>query len=57
MLATINSTFEIPNSFKTAGQQLVQRNIRNINITTQLTFTCAKSTIESLEKGVKYVQS
>ena len=24
---------------------------------TQLTFTCSKSTIETLEKGVKYVQS
>ena len=26
-------------------------------VTTQLTFTCSKSTIETLEKGVKYVQS
>ena len=26
-------------------------------IITQLTFTCSKSTIETLEKGVKYVQS
>ena len=25
--------------------------------TTQLTFTCSKSTIETLEKGVKYDQS
>ena len=25
--------------------------------TTQLTFICSKSTIETLEKGVKYVQS
>ena len=24
---------------------------------TQITFTCSKSTIESLEKGVKYIQS
>ena len=24
---------------------------------TQLTFTCSKSTIETIEKGVKYVQS
>ena len=24
---------------------------------TQLTFTCSKSTIETLEKGVEYVQS
>ena len=26
-------------------------------MTTQLTFTCSKSTMETLEKGVKYVQS
>ena len=26
-------------------------------LTTRLTFTCSKSTIEALEKGVKYVQS
>ena len=26
-------------------------------ITNQVTFTCSKSTIETLEKGVKYVQS
>ena len=26
-------------------------------IACQLTFTCSKSTIETLEKGVKYVQS
>ena len=25
--------------------------------TTKLTFTCSKSTIETVEKGVKYVQS
>ena len=24
---------------------------------TQLTFTCSKSTIETLEKGLKYIQS
>ena len=28
-----------------------------ISVITQLTFTCSKSTIEPLEKGVKYVQS
>ena len=27
------------------------------NGVTQLAFTCSKSTIETLEKGVKYVQS
>ena len=26
-------------------------------VTTQLTFTCSKSVVETLEKGVKYVQS
>ena len=26
-------------------------------ISSQLTFTCSKSTIETLEKGLKYVQS
>ena len=29
----------------------------NHKYTTQLAFTCSKSTIETLEKGVKYVQS
>ena len=28
-----------------------------ISINTQLTFTCSKPTIETLKKGVKYVQS
>ena len=28
-----------------------------INVVTQLTFTCLKSTIQTLEKEVKYVQS
>ena len=28
-----------------------------ITIPVQLTFTCSKSTIETAEKGVKYVQS
>ena len=26
-------------------------------VSTQLTFTCSKSTIKTLEKGVKYVKS
>ena len=26
-------------------------------VSSQLTFTCSKSTIETLEKGIKYVQS
>ena len=29
----------------------------NQNNATQLTFTCSKSTIETLEKDVKYIQS
>ena len=28
-----------------------------VSLLTQLAFTCSKSTIETLEKGVKYVQS
>ena len=31
--------------------------LRWLRLTSQLTFTCSKSTIEPLEKGVKYVQS
>ena len=30
---------------------------RKISEVTKLTFTCSKSTIGTLEKGVKYVQS
>ena len=32
-------------------------NVENENITIQLTFTCSNLTIETLEQGVKYVQS
>ena len=32
-------------------------NFWNINVTTQPAFTCSKLTIETLEQGVKYVQS
>ena len=32
-------------------------NVKNENITIQLTFTCSNLTIETLEQGVKYVQS
>ena len=28
----------------------------NFNVSSQLTFTCSKSTIETLEKGVKFVE-
>ena len=31
--------------------------LRRINVPTQLTFTCSKSIMETLKKGVKYVQS
>ena len=31
--------------------------ILHATVCTQLTFTCSKSTIETLEKGVKYVQN
>ena len=31
--------------------------VKCINAKTQLTFTCSKSTIETLEKGAKYGQS
>ena len=31
--------------------------IMNVNIAIQLTFTCSKSTKETLRKGVKYDQS
>ena len=30
---------------------------RIVKVATQLTFTCAKSTIETLEKAMKHVQS
>ena len=32
-------------------------NVENENITIQMTFTCSNLTIETLEQGVKYVQS
>ena len=31
--------------------------LQSSEIVTQLTYTCSKSKIETLEKGVKYVQS
>ena len=30
---------------------------RYISVTNQVTFTCSKSTIETVEKGVKYIES
>ena len=35
----------------------VHRQASSRNAKSQLTFTCSKSTIETPEKGVKYVQS
>ena len=32
-------------------------NLKMLVNSSQLTFTCSKSTIETLEKGVKYVQN
>ena len=32
-------------------------NVKLLVHSSQLTFTCSKSTIETLEKGVKYVQN
>ena len=48
-------------SFKTRSQMtldipLSKRNIIQRGVS-QLTFTCSKSAIETLEKGLKYVQS
>ena len=37
--------------------QMSQAGVRNKHMESQLTFTCSKTTIETLEKGVKYVQS
>ena len=41
---------------KQLQKSLAMYDIANIELT-QLTFTCSKSMIEILEKGVKYVQS
>ena len=41
----------------TKNMQDFHNNFLNENqFTAQVTFTCSKSTIETLEKGVKYVQ-
>ena len=36
---------------------LSQAGVRNKHLQSELTFTCSKSTIETLKKVVKYVQS
>ena len=38
-------------------KKLTLRMVSQNHKLSQLTFTCSKSTIEALEKGVKYVQS
>ena len=38
-------------------KNVLQASRKRIAEPTQLTFTCSKSTIETLEKGVEYVQS
>ena len=44
---------------KSSQEKTCETSIREIKMwdKTQLTFTCSKSTIETLGKGVKYVQS
>ena len=42
---------------KTDNTSNKNENESNFEKSNQLTFTCSKSTIETLEKGVKYVQS
>ena len=37
--------------------EIVAKLIVSKKVINQLTFTCSKSTIETLEKGVKYAQS
>ena len=40
---------------KKLGIYIINKTFEKVN--TQLTFTCSKLTIETLEKGVEYVQS
>ena len=40
--------------FYTTLQKMFKRHVKDL---TQLTFSCSKSTIETLEEGVKYLQS
>ena len=48
------------NSFTHMRENLYNNEIKTTlkeKVISQLTFTCSKSTIETLEKGVKFVQS
>ena len=48
-----NQRFSVFRGYKkTSGMKWV-----NLNVATQPAFTCSKLTIETLEQGVKYVQS
>ena len=49
--------FYFPSHLPTTKTVVVMINTMSFDASTQLTFTCLKSTIETLEKGVKYVQS
>ena len=42
---------------KNGASDFITVNMLLFRIDTQLTFTCSNSTIETIEKGVKYVQS
>ena len=42
---------------KVSLEKNVNKEGKTFPVSTQLTFTCSKLTIEILEKGVKYVQS
>ena len=44
-------------SYEKRGAGILYYQIVGMYLINQLTFTCSKSTIETLEKGVKYVQS
>ena len=45
------------NNYLLLRQYFILRSFTSKIVLTQLTFTCSKSTIETLEKGVRYVQS
>ena len=45
------------NAFQCFAASHCYRILGRIEVTQQLTFTCTKPTIETLEKAVKYIQS
>ena len=55
VLGNISNSFSKFTSFTLIKKYLFSKLI--IARITQLTFTCSKSTIETIEKGVKYVQT